>query len=272
MDAEKLKSNYFFLFFNFIGAISVWLKAKYPFKSQYKKYVEKYPTQAWLYKTISKAMALYNDIHMFIGVVLGFLFMYLVIGSQDVIIAIQRFGLGILTGNLTRAYRNEKFADNFATMLGYGPDLAVGLTKLEKNPTLAHKTIINNIPVGAHIYNTLDSFRSYLMADVFLIDPHPDLKLRIMDQRKKLEHELVNNKELTPVVRKVIEKQIAQLGDTYETLFTIEEDGVFQDKFALVKMFRFLYYKKLGVEPGKLSIAANINKTKDYDYNNLKLK
>ena len=99
-------------------------------------------------------------------------------------------------------YADERAADNFATMYGYGGELASCLTKLEgfdSDPSELYKRY-NRIPVVGLLYNTI-SLPAEIMSSV--LEEHPVGIARTQDQLNMLKREL-ETADLDPKMRKAI--------------------------------------------------------------------
>lgn len=126
------------------------------------------------------------------------------------------------------AYLKEKFADHFATMYGYGVEISTALVKLERTDTV-YKGIISSI---------LSIILSTVLNIIFgSSDIHPKLSARIKNSINELNHELLNNKELSNADRKDIEKQISDIKKTAEEYYTNGE----ATGFITRQYFKFLY-------------------------------
>jgi hypothetical protein len=112
-----------------------------------------------------------------------------------------------IVGKISRpdGYTNERFADTFAQMYGYGPELISGLNKLTSNyDYTAADTILNRVP----ILPTL--FEFYTMPYTLLqqaMDEHPTNPARAKIVISNLENEL-KKEDLSPASRKCIEEDI----------------------------------------------------------------
>lgn len=105
-------------------------------------------------------------------------------------------------------YRNEKIADRFVTMHGYGVELTSALSKMETSGQgILIKEVIMEIPVIGGIFNMTDSMMSIILN---AFDEHPIWPERLEDQLRALEHELNNNK-LDPKMKKEIQNQINEI-------------------------------------------------------------
>lgn len=129
-------------------------------------------------------------------------------------------------------YADEGFADQFAAINGYGPELASGLNKMEYNSPSAIRTISNQIP----ILNALLDIPC-LIATILIIpfDPHPLTPQRLTNCKKALEIELNKNK-VDPRVKSRILKDINNMEKE------IKNNTQMNDEITDPYMFRKLYY------------------------------
>ena len=105
-------------------------------------------------------------------------------------------------------YRNEKIADRFATMHGYGTELTSALSKMEDSGAgIKVQEVINDIPVVGGLMNLCPSL-VYIVVGAF--DEHPMWSERLEDQIRALEYEL-NSSTLDPKMKKGIQDQIKQI-------------------------------------------------------------
>lgn len=109
-------------------------------------------------------------------------------------------------------YNNEKLSDNFATVYGYGPELASALSKFETNTGVLTSDTINKIPVIGDIV-ALKSLPVEIILSAF--DEHPIWFERSQDQIRLLEAELKKS-SLDPKMKKVIENNIEEIKKSQE--------------------------------------------------------
>lgn len=105
------------------------------------------------------------------------------------------------------AYTNEKIADNFATIYGYGPEISTALNKFEVKRGIITTDTLNEIPVIGDII-ALKNLPAEIIISAF--DEHPDTLERCMDQVRLLERELKKS-NLDPKMKKVISDNIDEL-------------------------------------------------------------
>lgn len=154
--------------------------------------VEKSPALSAVYGFYSAIHGAVSDLQMNIGVVLQWIFGFQTLPTRVISNIIRYFA------NPT-GYANEKFADNFATMYGYGPSLISGMEKMEAmgfNITL-NKMVSNNA--------ILKSINYFYAAPISMIsgifDEHPQFIERARDQQRFLEREL-SKSSIDPKMKK----------------------------------------------------------------------
>jgi len=103
-----------------------------------------------------------------------------------------------------RRYIDEKFADQFATMYGYGPELASVLVKIEYNQNNIKNEDFTNL------MNTLYGIVDLSMDVMFQYD-YPMLAARLKSSVVILERELDTNDSLPPELKKELESQIKDI-------------------------------------------------------------
>lgn len=142
-------------------------------------------------------------------------------------------------------YMDEKIADSFATMYGFGKDLSSGLYKLNKYYTnQANKeysklagTILGALALSISI----------------LYDEHPQDVTRMTSQIEQLEYELENNKGLSKKDKQQMRKDIRGIKTVISQYNTINKS----DKFSLPwKLYSNFITKFLGGE----EMLTKINK------------
>lgn len=108
-------------------------------------------------------------------------------------------------------YNDEKFADRFVAMYGYGEELASGLFKLQENG-ISRKDgstyYISNTPIIGHLY-TLTIIMLHFALFPF-IDPHPQYVARALSMSKMLEHDL-NDPSIPDNLKKQIRKDLEKI-------------------------------------------------------------
>lgn len=125
------------------------------------------------------------------------------------------FALSVMGKDIDVARTNEKFADNFAAMYGYGPELGSAFQKMNKNKFGKVATFINKIPI-VNILVGIGKISEDLLNRATRIgyDPHPMLDKRIGYTITQLEQDLKDTPNINPKMRKAIEDQIQELKDS----------------------------------------------------------
>ena len=111
----------------------------------------------------------------------------------------------------TILYNDEKFADRFVAMYGYGEELASGLFKLQENGVSrkdGSTYYISNLPIIGHLY-TLTIIMLHFAIFPF-IDPHPQYVARALSMSKMLEHDL-NDPSIPDSLKKQIRKDLEKI-------------------------------------------------------------
>lgn len=115
------------------------------------------------------------------------------------------FGL-FITGQFS--YVSEKYADSFVSLLGYGPEFAAAINKLNYiGAGKDNREMLATTPLFGHLLG-LNMFILEHVASVF--DGHPDWNTRCMTQLNVLETELKKGK-LDPKARKLVEADIKEV-------------------------------------------------------------
>lgn len=117
-------------------------------------------------------------------------------------------------------YINEKIADNFATVYGYGPELTTALSKFEKGSGVVVSDTINEIPLIGDLV-ALKNLPAEIIVSAF--DEHPAFIERSQDQIRLLENELKKS-SLDPKMKKVIEAQIKDITEARDKYLNTRED------------------------------------------------
>ena len=105
---------------------------------------------------------------------------------------------------------DEKFADNFAIMYGYGPELSSILSKMSTHKQYEDFESLRKIPI-VNVFLGLKNIAQSLIDRVVFTNDHPVLYKRMSNTIAQLEYELENNvKHLTPKQKKEIKSNIDQ--------------------------------------------------------------
>lgn len=89
-------------------------------------------------------------------------------------------------------YDDERFADSFATMYGYGPEMQTALEKLHdrKYSVYAMDKFISESPL---IANYIDLFKLPVLFIIYAFDEHPELPARMNNACAQIEYDLKNH-------------------------------------------------------------------------------
>ena len=89
-------------------------------------------------------------------------------------------------------YDDERFADSFATMYGYGPEIQTALEKVHDRKTSVYEAdkFINSSPLLA---NYIDLFKLPVLFIIYAFDEHPELPARMKNACTQIEYDLKNH-------------------------------------------------------------------------------
>ena len=109
---------------------------------------------------------------------------------------------------------NEYNADNFASIYGYGSELASGLSKFDD--------IYRNLKSN----NSLETkvLRCIVLLNRMTVDTHPNEYARLTTLMKHAEYELKNNKSINKDQKKELEKMLAGCKESLEKLYETNRD------------------------------------------------
>jgi hypothetical protein len=120
--------------------------------------------------------------------------------------------------SLVTGYLDERIADDFATIYGYGPDMVSLQLKFGKDTNYAGK-IIHKLPIAGWIYDLYDIPTQYIMQ---LGDPHPSGPSRAKTQYNYLLNEV--KKSNKPRLTKEIEEDIKRCEEVLEDIDKSSKD------------------------------------------------
>ena len=159
------------------------------------------------------------------------------------------------------AYPNERLADNFCTMYGYGPAQARALEKLQSRSIKLPSKIedaYNKIPIISNLY-AINMSLGYIIIETF--DAHPTTIARTKDQLDMLEREAMKE-DLDPKMRKVILSDVKACKDQIRK---ITDTGDLLDKDILTHAYYKALYENCGSKRLKDLIFDEVNKFDVYD-------
>ena len=140
---------------------------------------------------------------------------------------------------LPNGFRNERTADNFAAMYGYGPALHSALTKME-NGDLTDKQISELSKAGIFIGNLFDCLILPYKLIMMALDPHPLTIQRTTDQIRMLEDELKKS-HLDPKMKKRIQKDIDKMNKAVEKSMDTKRGFTGDPHFVTYLFNRIMY-------------------------------
>ena len=133
----------------------------------------------------------------------------------------HNFSLVVLSKSMTdRA--DEHFADQFATMYGYGPELSSALSKTMVNHSEFDKAW-KDVPI-LNVLVGLNQIRKNA-SSVSDENPHPVTKNRLLGIARQLEQDLKDTPNLSPGMRKDIQAQIDQCKRTIDATFNADPNA-----------------------------------------------
>lgn len=181
------------------------------------------------------------------------------IGSMGYVSSKALNPLSYITGFIM--YGNEKLADNFPTMYGYGSALASLSTKLgdlSYNPSKIMSEF-SKIPVLYNIY-CLNADLSNIIVSIF--DEHPTALVRVNDQIRLLERE-ASKSDLDPKMKKVI---LADIKESKSILLKlIDTNSSMENKHILRNMWYKVLRDNFDTRTLKDTIIDDKNKFDIYD-------
>ena len=113
---------------------------------------------------------------------------------------------------------DEKFADQFVTMYGYGPELGSVLSKITTIHSEKSLKIIRSIPI-VNIFVGLNNIRKSIWSRAINTNVHPTFNKRILDSIKQMEDDLNNTPNLTKSQRKELKDNIKRAKHTVEEFY-----------------------------------------------------
>lgn len=157
-------------------------------------------------------------------------------------------GIWYLTG---MGYSDEQFADSFATMYGYGPEMVSALKKMDKLGVIKNDIatdIIRNVPVLNNWYQ-LSAIPAYMVVTAF--DPHPNSAARLMNCLDQLEADM-DEPGTNPKLKKHLAKDIKVLREAVKDYkeYSIDYEKVVDDPDAVRKAW---YSIMIGTFQGDVS-------------------
>lgn len=186
------------------------------------------------------AQMLFNPIGVMFGNILGSL--YQIIDNfyiSDILFKPQK-------------YKDEKVADNFAAMYGYGPEFSTGFGKMETKGPNAIDDFIQCSPIFGKLYD-LVLIPSRIL--ICLFDVHPDYPARIRNNLRMLEDDL-NRTDLDPKLRKELESDVKKVKGHYQSFLKNIE---IEDSHYFLKLYWSFLYQAFGGDIREVFAKKDIN-------------
>ena len=149
-------------------------------------------------------------------------------------------------------YKNEKIADNFAAMYGYGVESSTALGKMETGSPNAVDDFVHNSPIFGKLYDLILMPTRVLL---YLFDEHPEYPARIKNDLRMLEDDL-NRTDLDPKLRKELESNIKEIKGHYESFLKNIE---IEDSHYFLKLYWLFLFKAFGGDIKELFAKKDIN-------------
>lgn len=140
------------------------------------------------------------------------------------------------------AYTNEKFADTFASMYGYGLELHSGLMKMMQN---TYKDVygVKSYPKWVETIGVCHLYSLDLMLYILGIqDEHPQQLARAKTTIEYLKKEL-DNEGLDPKLKAEITKKINDIENLIQEYINFPKD---EDSMRILRLYSSLLYKQCG--------------------------
>lgn len=163
--------------------------------------------------------------------------------------------------SLTLLYPNERLADNFCTMYGYGAAQSRALEKLTSRSiklTSKIEDAYNKIPIISNLY-AINLSLGYIIMETF--DEHPSTISRTKDQLDMLKREAMKE-DLDPKMRKVILSDIKACEDQIKKITDV---GDKLDKDILTHAYYKALYENCESKRLKDLLFDEVNKFNVYD-------
>ena len=163
--------------------------------------------------------------------------------------------------SLTLLYPNERLADNFCTMYGYGAAQSRALEKLTSRSIKLPSKIedaYNKIPIISNLY-AINLSLGYIIMETF--DEHPSTIARTKDQLDMLKREAMKE-DLDPKMRKVILSDIKACEDQINKITDVSDK---LDKDILTHAYYKALYENCGSKRLKDLLFDEVNKFDVYD-------
>ena len=172
------------------------------------------------------------------------------------------------SSNMTRGrlkYTNEKFADTFATMYGYGPALHSALLKLMDTVFTSNNPMAKNPVYNVFLCSTM--FLGDILAYIANIkDEHPDGLARINVSCEYIRSEIAKE-DIDPKLKEELIGQLREMEALIEDFINFPKD---KDSYTGIRMYYIYLYKTFGGDLREMDTDNDaIFKTIDQRYNQL---
>lgn len=166
------------------------------------------------------------------------------INFKDIIHSISKTAEGMKKNVKYYAYTNEKFADTFASMYGYGSDLQLALQRFDTIYKDFYKNPKKKIPSDLSVIIQVGLLSVNNMLEFFLHvkDEHPDGLTRIKVQIEYLEKEL-RNVSLDPKMKMDLQKHLSIQLQIIKDFIDSSNDP---DVYKAYKIYYTNLYNKFG--------------------------
>ena len=138
-------------------------------------------------------------------------------------------------------YRDEKMSDIFATMYGFGDDLASGLQKMTLQRGFKSGKIVNF--TTSIVGPLIDLLNVPLLLVLGMTDEHPEMLTRAKTQLDYIDNELKNNKTLDPLMRRELQDQFNEIKDKIDDFVNISNH---KDSTIIIRLYNKFMYEKFG--------------------------
>lgn len=149
----------------------------------------------------------------------------------------------------------EHFADKFAAMHGYGPELITGLGKLETGKFSGSllNDAIDKVPIVRDVYGLTVAGVFGIYTSLMSTDAHPNFAARFNSVKNIVKADL-NDPNIDPKTKKLLTKQIEQIDDSFKKF----ADNAKELGGATGKWHARLYQAYNKILPGRGDISSFI--------------
>ena len=143
--------------------------------------------------------------------------------------------------NTITGYRDEKIADSFTTIYGYGPETASIHRKFQRHrgDLIDVSRSAKLTPLFASIIGLCDALTRLIIAP---LDEHPAEISRITEQSKYLKKEL-EKEDLDPKVKKEILKQIQEIDKVIKDVTNLKDKNKYNIFFNMINVMNMKLFK-----------------------------